>query len=175
MKSTDFSSISYNSHFGFPCPPKKTTFFQKKINQRKQQNSASVDRALEVQWATYHALYRRKLINWKGRRLSQFYIFTFYGVFGSERNFFYYHWKDLRMQPSYGELRVPLRSETIWMFLMCLSGFFYVALDSELVANTLKKTKCRLFIVSPRFWHKFWDGPYKMHRCLLYTSPSPRD
>ena len=54
------------------------------------------------------------------------------------------------------------------MFLMCLSGFFYVALDSELVANTLKKTKCRLFIVSPRFWHKFWDGPYEMHRVVRF-------
>ena len=51
---------------------------------------------------------------------------------------------------------------------MCRSGFFCVALDRQVVANTVNINinilKCRLSIVSPRYWHKCLDGPYNVHR-----------
>ena len=118
--------------------------------------------------------------------ISFFFIYIFKGSLGRRETFnsgvFYvllksrHHWKDLQLEQSYGELRVPLLSkcktipgmyEGLRLLLSVVSFWIFFAwlLDRQLVANTtVKKTKCRLFIVSPRYWQKCPNRPYIMHQ-----------
>ena len=77
-----------------------------------------------------------------------------------------FDWNDLQLlEQSCGQLRVPSLSETILRLIFCRSGYF-TAVDRQLVAKkAIQETKCRCFLLPPRYWHKKRpNGPYITHQ-----------
>ena len=60
--------------------------------------------------------------------------------------------------------------------LFCHSGSFCVTVERRLIANTVKKTKYRLFLFSPRYYHEEGpNGPYNMERSgIVAAETKPR-
>ena len=71
------------------------------------------------------------------------------------------NWKDLQLEQSHGELR--LRSQGC--DLPC-SGRFSVFRAPQVMADTVKKSESLFLSFSPRYWHKYPSGPYKVHRSV---------